>query len=70
MHSSAAERALRLAIHDVHVQFPPDKIECNDVLTGVAVQDHDLAESYEGGRYRFDGPSSWTTVAPSATPCR
>jgi hypothetical protein len=58
-----ADRALRLAIHDVHVQFLPDKIECNDVLTGVAVQDLDLAESYEGGRYRFDGPSSWTTVA-------
>jgi hypothetical protein len=29
----------------VHVQFLPDKIESNDVLTGVAVQDLDLAES-------------------------
>jgi hypothetical protein len=34
------------------------------VLAGVAVQDLDLAESYEGGRYRFDGPSSSATVAP------
>jgi hypothetical protein len=41
----AADRALRLAIHDVHVSFLPDKIESSDVLTGVAVQDLDLAES-------------------------
>jgi hypothetical protein len=26
------------------------------VLTDVTVQDLDLAESYDGGRYRFDGP--------------
>jgi len=26
------------------------------VLTDVTVQDLDLAESYDGGRYRVDGP--------------
>ena len=65
----AADRALRLATHDVHVQFLPDKIESNDLLTGVAVHDLDLGESLEGGRYHFDGPSSSTTVAPSLPPC-
>jgi hypothetical protein len=32
------------------------KIDCNDVLTGVTVQDLEPAESCVGGRYRFDGP--------------
>jgi starch phosphorylase len=32
------------------------KIDCNDVLTGVTVQDLQPAESCVGGRYRFDGP--------------
>jgi hypothetical protein len=31
--------------------------------------DLDLAESYDGGRSRFDGPSSSTPAAPSAIPC-
>jgi starch phosphorylase len=54
---------------DVHVQVPHGKIDCNDVLTGVTVQDLELAESCVGGRHRFDGPSSSTAAAPSATPC-
>ena len=41
---------------DVHVQVLHGKIDSNDVLTGVTVQDLDLAESYDGGRYRFNGP--------------
>jgi glycogen phosphorylase len=41
---------------DVHVQVLHGKIDSNDVLTDVTVQDLDLAESYDGGRYRFDGP--------------
>jgi hypothetical protein len=55
---------------DVHVQVLHRKIDSNDVFTGVTVQDLDLAESYDGGRYRVDGPSSSTAAAPSATPCR
>jgi glycogen phosphorylase len=54
---------------DVHVQVLHGKIDSNDVLTGVTVQDLDLAESYDGGRYRFDGPIVSTAAAPSATPC-
>ncbi len=45
-----------LTSDDVHVQVLHGKIDSNDVLTGVTVQDLDLAESYDGGRYRFDGP--------------
>jgi glycogen phosphorylase len=41
---------------DVHVQVLHGKIASNDVLTGVTVQDLDLAGSYDGGRYRFGGP--------------
>lgn len=41
---------------DVHVQVLHGKIDSNDVLTDVTMQDLDLAESYDGGRYRFDGP--------------
>jgi starch phosphorylase len=41
---------------DVHVQVLHGKIDCNDVLTGVTVQDLELAESCVGGRHRFDGP--------------
>jgi starch phosphorylase len=39
----------------VHVQVLHGKIDSNDVFTGVTVQDLDLAESYDGGRYRFNG---------------
>ncbi len=53
----------------MHVQVLHGKIDSNDVLTGVTVQDLDLAESYDGGRYRFDGPIVSTAAAPSATPC-
>ena len=31
------------------------KIDSNDVLTDVSVLELQLAESYEGGRHRFDG---------------
>jgi hypothetical protein len=54
---------------DVHVQVLHGKIDSNDVLTGVTVQDLELAESCVGGRYRFDGPIVSTAAAPSATPC-
>jgi starch phosphorylase len=54
---------------DVHVQVLHGKIDSNDVLTGVTVQDLDPAESYDGGRYRFDGPIVSTAATPSATPC-
>jgi starch phosphorylase len=40
---------------DVHVQVLHGKIDSNDVLTDVTVKDLDLAESYDGGRFRFDG---------------
>jgi starch phosphorylase len=45
-----------LTADDVHAQVLHGKIDSNNVLTGVTVQDLDLAESYDGGRYRFDGP--------------
>ena len=54
---------------DVHVQVLHGKIDSNDVLTGATVQDLDLAESYDGGRYRFGGHIVSTAAAPSATPC-
>jgi len=41
---------------DVHVQVLHGKIDSNDILTDVTVQDLELAESYDGGRFRFDGP--------------
>jgi starch phosphorylase len=40
---------------DVHIQVLHGKIDSNDVLTDVTVQDLYLAESYDGGRYRFNG---------------
>ncbi len=40
---------------DVHVQVLHGKIDSNDVLTDVTVKDLSLAETYDGGRYRFDG---------------
>jgi starch phosphorylase len=40
---------------DVHVQVLHGKIDSNDVLTDVRVLELQLAESYEGGRHRFDG---------------
>ncbi len=32
------------------------KIDSDDLLAGVTVQDLELAEGYDGGRCRFDGP--------------
>ena len=43
-----------LAPDDVHVQVLHGKIDSNDVLTDVTIKDLDLAESYDGGRFRFD----------------
>jgi starch phosphorylase len=40
---------------DVHVQVLHGKIDSNDVLTDITVKDLSLAETYDGGRYRFDG---------------
>jgi starch phosphorylase len=54
---------------DVHVQVLHGNIDTKDVLTDVTVQDLDLAESYDGGRYRFNGPSSSTAAARSARQC-
>ena len=45
-----------LTPEDVHVQVLHGKTDSNDVPTGVTVQDLGLAEIYDGGRYRFDGP--------------
>ncbi len=46
------------------------KIDSNDLLAGVTVQDLDLAESYDGGRCRFDGPTVLDRGGASATPVR
>lgn len=52
----------------MHVQVLHGKIDCNDMLTDVTVQDLELAESCDGGRYRFDGPIVLDRGgAPSAT---
>jgi starch phosphorylase len=40
---------------DVHVQVLHGKIDSNDVLTDITVKDLSLAETYDGGRFRFDG---------------
>ena len=40
---------------DVHVQVVHGKIDSNDLLVDSEVSDLALAETYEGGRYRFDG---------------
>ena len=40
---------------DVHVQVVHGKIDSNDVLTSTTISDLVMAESYDGGRYRFDG---------------
>ena len=40
---------------DVNVQVLHGKIDSNDVLTDVTVMDLTLADTYDGGRYRFDG---------------
>ena len=40
---------------DVDVQVLHGKIDSNDVLTDVTVKDLALADTYDGGRYRFDG---------------
>ena len=44
-----------LAPEDVHVQVVHGKIDSNDVLTSTTISDLVLAETYDGGRYRFDG---------------
>jgi glycogen phosphorylase len=44
-----------LAPDDVDVQVLHGKIDSNDVLTDVTVMDLTLADTYDGGRYRFDG---------------
>lgn len=58
-----------LTPHDVHVQVLHGKIDCNDMLTDVTVQDLELAESCDGGRYRFDGPIVLGRGGASATTC-
>ena len=40
---------------DVHVQVVHGRIDSNDLLTDSTVSDLDLADTYDGGRYRFDG---------------
>jgi hypothetical protein len=41
---------------DVHVQVLHGKIDCNDMLTDVTVQDLELAESCDGGPFGATGP--------------
>jgi starch phosphorylase len=40
---------------DVHVQVADGKIDSNDLLTDTSITDLALVETYEGGRFRFDG---------------
>jgi starch phosphorylase len=40
---------------DVHVQVLHGRIDSNDLLVDSEISDLTLAESYEGGRHRFDG---------------
>ncbi len=40
---------------DVHVQVLHGKIDSDDKLVDTTVEDLTLAESYDGGRFRFDG---------------
>jgi starch phosphorylase len=44
-----------LAPDDVHVQVVHGKIDSSDRLVDTTVEELVLAESYEGGRHRFDG---------------
>jgi glycogen phosphorylase len=44
-----------LAPDDVHVQVVHGKIDSDDRLVDTTVVDLSLAESYDGGRHRFDG---------------
>ena len=44
-----------LSPDDVDVQVLHGKIDSNDVLTDITVMDLTLADTYDGGRYRFDG---------------
>jgi glycogen phosphorylase len=44
-----------LGPEDVHVQVVHGKIDSNDLLTATTISDLELAETYDGGRYRFDG---------------
>jgi starch phosphorylase len=44
-----------LAPDDVHVQVVHGKIDSSDRLVDTTVDELSLAESYEGGRHRFDG---------------
>ena len=44
-----------LAPDDVHVQVVHGKIDSDDKLVDTTIEDLALAESYDGGRFRFDG---------------
>jgi starch phosphorylase len=44
-----------LTPEDVHVQVLHGKIDSNDLLVDTEITDLAMAESYEGGRHRFDG---------------
>jgi starch phosphorylase len=44
-----------LAPDDVHVQVVHGKIDSNDLLTATTISDLVVGESYDGGRFRFDG---------------
>ena len=44
-----------LTPEDVHVQVVHGRIDSNDLLTETTVSALHLAETYDGGRYRFDG---------------
>ena len=53
----------------MHVQVLHGKIDCNDMLTDGGEQDLELAESCDGGRYRFDGPIVLDRGGAFATTC-
>jgi starch phosphorylase len=44
-----------LAPDDVHVQVVHGKIDSDDKLVDTTIEDLALAETYDGGRFRFDG---------------
>jgi starch phosphorylase len=49
---------------DVHVQVVHGRIDSNDVLTQTTISDLALAETYDGGRFRFDGELELATSGP------